>query len=146
MSVFRIRNINQKPVIIILSDGQIIWNGRVVDTDDDLRDAMKELAQILKGTNMKNNFKPIKEAKKDGTEYLLLCRGYFGDYSKELGSFRVDEGFSGDKEPNWFNNSHDDWSCGYASAMLDPIGFMEVDCTEFVREYEKNLNKETEKC
>ncbi len=71
------------------------------------------------------NWKPISEAKKDGTEYFLLVKDPLGNLVYRLGSFRVDGGFSGDSEPLWLDKSSDDWSTGYASCPLDPIAFVD---------------------
>ena len=83
------------------------------------------------------NFKPIEFAKKDGTEYLLLCKSFAGGYYYlTIGSYRVDDGFSGNKNPLWLDNSYDEFSTGYSSVPLDPIGFMEINFEDFVKDYE----------
>ena len=38
-----------EPVIVIKPDGAILWKGREVETDDDFRAAMMDLATNLKG-------------------------------------------------------------------------------------------------
>lgn len=42
------------------------------------------------------------------------------------GSWRVDEGFSGNNNPLWLDDSHDDWSTGYASMPLNPIAWKPI--------------------
>lgn len=46
-AILYIANENHKEVIRIANDGRIFWHGREVETDDDFRSAMMELAQRL---------------------------------------------------------------------------------------------------
>ena len=78
------------------------------------------------------SWKPIEEAKKDGTEYLLLVKDHSGGYYRTLGSFRVDGGYSGNKEPLWLDDTYDDWSTGYESTPIDPVAFIDLDYSDFI--------------
>ena len=61
----------------------------------------------------------MEEAPKDGT--MLLLKTDTGHIYR--GSWRVDEGCSGDTEPQWLDDSYDDWSISYASVPLTPIAW-----------------------
>lgn len=56
----------------------------------------------------------MEEAPKDGT--TLLLKTEHGCTSQ--GSWRVDEGFSGNEDPLWLDDSYDDWSTGFASVFV----------------------------
>lgn len=64
----------------------------------------------------------ISTAPKTGDRLLLwiprLHRAAQGE--AVFGSWRVDQGFSGNEEPLWLDESYDDYSCGYASTPLQP--------------------------
>lgn len=45
--ILRLADVNQKPIIVVKPDGTIFWKGREVETDDDFRAAMIELAKHL---------------------------------------------------------------------------------------------------
>lgn len=72
----------------------------------------------------------IGTAPKDGTEVILFCPNikypltHPWGYEIEIGSWRVDDGCSGDKEPLWLDNSYNDFSTGYASNPLEPTHWM----------------------
>jgi len=66
----------------------------------------------------------IATAPKDGTEIILFCPTHSQGYEIEIGSWRVDDGCSGDKEPLWLDNSYYDFSTGYASTPLEPTHWM----------------------
>jgi hypothetical protein len=76
-------------------------------------------------------WQPIETAPKDGTEVLLFMPGYGGRV--KLGSFRVDDGFSGNENPLWLDDSYDDFSCGYASTPLDPTHWMALPLPPAIR-------------
>lgn len=42
----------------------------------------------------------------------------------EIGSFRVDDGFTGREEPEWLDNTYDDYSTGYVANPLSPTHWM----------------------
>tara|TARA_R110002110_G_scaffold133494_5_gene315871 strand:+ start:694 stop:942 length:249 start_codon:yes stop_codon:yes gene_type:complete len=66
-------------------------------------------------------WKLMDSAPKDGKQLLLFEEGDF-----YIGSWRVDEGYSGDKEPDWYDNSYDDFSTGYSSTPLSPEFWSEM--------------------
>lgn len=87
----------------------------------------KEVIEFLisKGFTPPWNY-DMSQAPKDGTEVLLKVKCSWGEDMVYQGSFRVDEGFSGNSEPLWLDNSYDDWSTGYASTPLDPIAWKPI--------------------
>lgn len=62
-------------------------------------------------------WQPIETAPKDGRE-LLLFDGYV-----HLGSWTNDSNYP-DEPKQWFDNSYDDYSCGYASTPLKPTHWL----------------------
>ena len=62
----------------------------------------------------------IDSAPKDGTQVLLWC----DNYGVEIGSYRNDMNDDEGDDPCWLDNSHDDFSCGYASTPLSPTHWM----------------------
>lgn len=77
------------------------------------------IAQTLIFAGLLQEWRPISEARKDGTEYQLWCSG-----RRYVGSWRVDASIEEDGEPEWLANDHDDWSTGHCSTPLDPTLFM----------------------
>lgn len=70
---------------------------------------------------------PIDKAPKDGTELLLAEKcTLIGRWVYSIGSFRVDEGFSGDEKPLWLDNSYNEYSMGYESTPLNPSHFQYI--------------------
>jgi hypothetical protein len=67
------------------------------------------------------DWKRMDSAPKDGKQLLLFEGGDF-----YIGSWCVDEGYSGDKECDWYDNSYDDFSTGYASTPLRPEFWSEM--------------------
>ena len=66
-------------------------------------------------------------APKDGTMLLLKTKSLWDGYEHtHQGSWRVDEGLSGDKDPLWLDYSYDDFSMGYASVPLTPIAWKPI--------------------
>ena len=63
-------------------------------------------------------WQPIETAPKDDTMLLLWSMGI------HLGSWRVDDGYSGDEEPSWFDNSYDSFTTGYSASPLNPTHWM----------------------
>jgi hypothetical protein len=71
--------------------------------------------EAIKAWNTRaDDWQPIDTAPKDGTMLLLWSMGI------HLGSWRVDDGYSGDKEPSWFDNSCDSFTTGYSATPLNP--------------------------
>ena len=64
-------------------------------------------------------WQPIETAPKDGRE-LLLFDGYV-----YLGSWTNDSNYP-DEPKQWFDNSYDDYSCGYASTPLKPTHWLPI--------------------
>lgn len=64
-------------------------------------------------------WKIIDTAPKDGSLLLLFDDGMY------LGSWRSDENYP-EEDPSWFDNSFDDFSCGYASVPLSPTHWCEI--------------------
>ena len=64
----------------------------------------------------------IEKAPKDGTQVLLWCNA--SRTGVEVGSFRNDYSDWNRNDPQWFDNSFDDYSCGYASKLLKPTHWM----------------------
>lgn len=87
----------------------------------ELEDKMVRDALITLGWTPPWNYN-MEEAPRDGTILLLKTDM---DYTSQ-GSWRVDEGFSGNKEPLWLDDSYDDYSCGYASTPLNPIAWKPI--------------------
>ena len=68
-----------------------------------------------------SEWRPIETAPRDGTYVLLWTPGF---NVPRIGSFRVDDGFSGNESPLWLDDSYDDFSCGYASTPLSATHWM----------------------
>lgn len=70
----------------------------------------------------------MEEAPKDGTLlFLKEKREWWGEGGQPIiGSWRVDEGYSGDKEPLWLDDSYDEWSTGYESVPLNPVAWKPI--------------------
>ena len=68
-----------------------------------------------------NEWQDITTAPRDGTQVLLFSSKW-GDI--RIGSFRVDDGFTDHDYPEWLDNSHDDFSVGYASNPIDATHWM----------------------
>lgn len=62
----------------------------------------------------------ISTAPKDGRSLIFALPPFYegGKFRFKIGSFRVDEGFSGNEEPLFLDDSYDDFSTGYASVPL----------------------------
>lgn len=91
---------------------------------DGLNGALAVLRKFGFGLDMApatNSWRPIESAPRDGTQ-VRLWRPEIEE--ETIGSFRVDEGYSGDEKPGWFDNTYDDYSCGYASTPLSPTHWM----------------------
>ncbi|MEY4376770.1 MAG: hypothetical protein RJB26_1320 [Pseudomonadota bacterium] len=70
-----------------------------------------------------DQWEPIETAPKDGTEVCLWGPKF---RRPKVGSFRVDEGFSGNTKPLWLDDSYDDFSTGYAANPLQPTHWRPV--------------------
>lgn len=92
-----------------------------------LKDKATREALIALGWTPPWNYN-MEESPKDGTSILLKeCPMFEGDEPRTYtGSWRVDEGFSGNNNPLWLDDSHDDWSTGYASMPLNPIAWKPI--------------------
>lgn len=91
--------------------------------NDAIADALAVLRKHGFGVDMAPGpqWQSIETAPKDGTQ-VRLWRPEIEE--ETIGSFRVDEGYSGDENPGWFDNTYDDYSCGYASTPLSPTHWM----------------------
>jgi hypothetical protein len=63
-------------------------------------------------------WQPIGTAPKDGSMLFLWSMGI------HQGSWCIDEGYSGDEEPSWFDNSRDSFTTGYSASPLNPTHWM----------------------
>ena len=80
---------------------------------------IESLQSIIDGElELQPSWQHIRLAPKDGTQVWLLLE----DGRQVTGSWRMDE-FTEDEPPQWFDDSHDDYSCGYASNPLTPVKF-----------------------
>jgi hypothetical protein len=70
----------------------------------------------------------MEEAPRDGTWLLLKSTPmWLGDKGYiTIGSWRVDEGMSGDLNPLWLDNSFDPKRLGYASTPVTPIAWKPI--------------------
>jgi hypothetical protein len=69
-------------------------------------------------TDLIPQWQPIEIAPKDGTELFLF------DVYRYVGAWRNDDNDDGRAPRQWFDNSYDDFSCGYASTPLTPTHWM----------------------
>lgn len=65
-------------------------------------------------------WKEIDEAAKSKGLLLLTDGEWYW-----LGSWGTDDNYP-DEEPQWFDNSYDDFSCGYSSCPIDPTHYCEL--------------------
>lgn len=82
-----------------------------------------ELILDLHDVATQSPWQPIETAPKDGAVVFLYCVAC-GFNLMTRGSFRVDDGFSGDREPLWLDMSYDDFTIGYSSVPLNPTHWM----------------------